>query len=1192
MKGERSKVRWGPMKSSFVHLHVHTEYSLLDGAARIQELVRAAEAQGMDALAITDHGAMHGVIPFYQACRERGIRPIIGCEVYLTPGDMEDRPSPQENRIYHLLLLAETTEGYKNLMKLVSEAHLRGFHYKPRVDKALLRRFRRGLIATSACLSGEIPRAILEGRFGDARRIAEEYRELFGEGNFFLELQSHGLPEEMKVNRHLIALAEETGLPLVATNDVHYINRQDHGVQDCLLCIGTGRRLDEEDRMRFPTEEFYLKSPDEMVRLFADVPEAIRNTVRIAERCRVEIPLGERLLPRFPVPEGHTATSYLRELCRKGAVERYGSITPEVRQRLRYELDVIERMGFSDYFLIVWDFVRFAHERGIATGPGRGSAAGSLVAYVLRITDIDPLRYGLLFERFLNPERISMPDIDIDFNYERRDEVIEYVSRKYGPDRVAQIITFGTMAPRAAVRDVGRVMGLPYAEVDRAAKMIPVAPGMTLEKAFQAEPRLKELCDQNPQMARLMEVVEKVEGLPRHASTHAAGLVISEEPLTEHVPLMRGSDGGSLTQYPMDVLEKIGLLKADFLGLRNLTVIERAIGIIRETEGREIRFDRMDMEDEATYRMLGQGETIGVFQLESTGMRRVLRELKPSCFEDLIAVLALYRPGPMEQIPRFIRAKHGREPVDYPHPDLEPILKDTYGIIVYQEQIMQIASRMAGFTLGQADLLRRAVSKKQRELLNEQRDAFLAGCRANGYDEETGSRVYDLIVRFADYGFNRSHSAAYAVLAYQTAYLKANHPLAFMAALLTTVMGSQGKMAEYIEECRRMGIAVLPPDVNRSGRTFRVEGEAIRFGLEAVKNVGTQAIEAILRERKRRPFRDLFDLCARVDLRHVNRRVLESLIQCGATESLDGHRAMQLAMLDEAIERGSAFQQLRSEDQLDLFEDEGLTLSSPRFDYSGTAPFTRREILEMERELLGLYLSGHPLDGYREMLPRLTTHTLAELEECRDGERVSIAGMITHIKPITTRKGEPMAFAAVEDWSRQVEVILFPRTYRQYRPLLQTDRPVRISGRINLHEEGVKILADALEDLERLAADRPAASEGASRAFPALSPDRPGAAVASARKAAGSGDEGHPAAAFVRISPRHESGEVLQSLKRELLRHRGNVPVYLYYERTKKVLALPVAKYGIRPTEECRARIEEILGKHSFRLRESPMGGG
>lgn len=1191
------------MKSTFVHLHVHTEYSLLDGAARIKELVRKAEEQGMDALAITDHGAMHGVIPFYRECRERGIRPIIGCEVYLTPGNMEDKPSPRENRIYHLLLLAENTEGYRNLMKLVTEAHLRGFHYKPRVDKALLRRYRKGLIATSACLSGEIPRAILEGRFQDARRIAEEYRDLFGEGNFFIELQSHGLPEELKVNRYLISLAEEMNLPLVATNDVHYVNREDHDVQDCLLCIGTGRKLDEEDRMRFPTREFYLRPPKEMARLFADVPEAIRNTVRIAERCRVEIPLGKRLLPRFPVPEGHTASSYLRELCRKGAMERYGSIAPEVRKRLEYELDVIDRMGFSDYFLIVWDFVRFAHEKGIATGPGRGSAAGSLVAYVLRITDIDPIRYGLLFERFLNPERISMPDIDIDFNYERRDEVIEYVSRKYGPDRVAQIITFGTMAPRAAVRDVGRVMGLSYAEVDRAAKLIPASPGMTLERAFQAEPKLKQLCESNPRMARLMEVVSKVEGLPRHASTHAAGLVISEKPLTEYVPLTRGSDGGSLTQYPMDVLESIGLLKADFLGLRNLTVIERAIGIIRKTEGREIRFDRMDMQDEKTYRMLGRGETIGVFQLESAGMRRVLKELKPSCFEDLIAVLALYRPGPMEQIPRFIRAKHGKEPVTYPHPDLEPILKDTYGIIVYQEQIMQIASRMAGFSLGQADLLRRAVSKKKRELLNEQRAAFLAGCRANGYDEETGSRVYDLIVRFADYGFNRSHSAAYAVLAYQTAYLKANHPLAFMAALLTTVMDSQGKMAEYVEECRRMGIEVLPPDVNRSGRLFRVEGNAIRFGLEAVKNVGTHAIEAILRERKRRPFRDLFDFCARVDLRHVNRRVLESLIQCGATESLGGHRALQLAMLDEAMERGAAFQQLRSEDQLDLFEDEMLVPSSPRFDYSNTVPFTRREILEMERELLGLYLSGHPLDSFREQISRLTTHTFAELEECREGERISVAGMITHVKPITTRKGEPMAFVTAEDWSRQVEVILFPRVYLQYLTLLQTDRPVRITGKISHHEEGVKILADTLEDLERSASSRSgeesqrpsvSVSEAPSRiSSSGPSPVRSKEAVTAAagRKDAKHAADKFPVAAYIRIPPQQEDGEVLRSLKQVLLRQRGDVPVYLYYERTKKLLALPVDKYGIRPSEECRASIEKILGKGTFLVKKPPTGG-
>ncbi|WP_108022089.1 DNA polymerase III subunit alpha [Melghirimyces profundicolus] len=1153
------------MNGSFVHLHVHTEYSLLDGAARIDRLVARAKEAGFDSLAITDHGAMYGVIPFYQACKKAGIHPVIGCEVYLTSGRLEERPSPRENRIHHLLLLAETEEGYRNLMKIVTQAHLEGFHYKPRVDKELLRRHHRGLIATSACLAGEIPQAILEDNFGKARRLAEEYREIFGEGNFFLELQDHGIPEQQKVNRHLISLARERNLPLVATNDLHYVDREDHEMQDCLLCIGTNRKLDEEDRMRFPADEFYLKSAREMERLFAHVPEAVENTRRIARRCRVEIPLGGRLLPRFPVPEGHTAASYLRAQCLAGAKERYGSLSGEVKERLDYELSVIGNMGFSDYFLIVWDFVRFAREEGIAVGPGRGSAAGSLVSYVLRITDIDPIRHKLLFERFLNPERVSMPDIDIDFNYERRDEVIEYVTRKYGPDRVAQIITFGTMAPRAAVRDVGRVMGLPYAEVDQVAKMIPAGPDMNLKRVMGEGSELEKKVRENPRIARLMETVRKVEGFPRHTSTHAAGVVISESELTDHVPLERGSEGIRLTQYPMEALEEIGLLKADFLGLRNLTVIERTIESVRKTEGRDIDFNGSVYDDPATYRMLSKGDTTGVFQLESAGMRKVLRDLKPSCFEDLTAVLALYRPGPMEQIPRFIRAKHGREAVNYPHPDLEPILKDTYGIIVYQEQIMQIAARMAGFSLGQADILRRAVSKKKREVLNEQREAFVAGCVNQGYSEETGRKVYDLIVRFADYGFNRSHSAAYAVLAYQTAYLKANWPLQFMASLLTTVMGSHGKMAEYIEDCRQNGIRVFHPDVNESERQFAVREGGIRMGLAAVKNVGTHAITSILEQRKEGPYRDLFDFCRRVDLRTCNRRVIESLIQCGAMDSLPGHRARLLAMLDEAMEQGGDYQRRRSENQLKLFDEVGKR-SSTRFSYDGVKPFNRRETLEMERELLGLYLSGHPLDEFRDTIATRVSHTLESLEECREEERVSVAGLIREVKAITTRKGEPMAFVTLEDYSRQVEVVVFPRTLRQYRTLLQTDRAIRVSGRVNRHENGAKLLADTVEDLKRLSVEFSGKQQT----------DRIKEV-----------DPSQPQVVYIRIPPDREGPERLGRLKRVLLSGRGETPVRLYYDRTRRVMELPVDKYGIRVTEELKRQVEEIMGAHSFHVKAS-----
>ncbi|SFS71050.1 DNA polymerase III subunit alpha [Marininema halotolerans] len=1158
--------------SDFVHLHVHTEYSLLDGAARIRELVKKAKRTGFDSLAITDHGAMYGVIPFYKACQEEGIQPIIGCEMYVTGGSMEERPSQREGQIYHLLLLAETDEGYRNLMKLVTEAHLRGFHYKPRIDKKTLRQYCKGLIATSSCLAGEVPQAILDGDIMKARRLAEEYREIFGSDNFFFELQDHGIPEQQQVNRQLIGLSQGMGIPLVATNDLHYIEQQDAEVQDCLLCIGTNSKLEDTERLRFPTEEFYLKSAEEMARLFAHMPEAVANTRRIADRCRVTIPLGGRLLPAFPIPEEEDAANYLRDRCLEGARERYPEQTTEVMERLDYELSIIATMGFADYFLIVWDFVRFAREAGIAVGPGRGSAAGSLVAYVLHITDIDPIRYQLLFERFLNPERINMPDIDIDFNYERRDEVIEYVTRKYGDHRVAQIITFGTMAPRAAVRDVGRVMELPYRDVDKVAKMIPAQPGVRLEDVMKPESELAKWCQQDPRLIRLMQTVKKVEGIPRHASTHAAGVVISKGDLTDFVPLEEGNDGVSLTQYPMEALEEIGLLKADFLGLRNLTVIERTVAAIAENEAEHIDFQGDDYDDLTTYTLLSQGVTMGVFQLESAGMRKVLRELKPSTFEDLIAVLALYRPGPMAQIPRFIRAKHGLEKVDYPHKDLAPILQNTYGIIVYQEQIMRIASTMAGFSLGQADILRRAVSKKKRAVLDEQREAFVNGAIAKGYSVGTGKKVYDLIVQFADYGFNRSHSAAYAVLAYQTAYLKANYPQHFMSALLTTVMGNHTKMAEYIEDCQRMGISIAHPDVNKSERAFAVKKSGIQMGLGAIKNVGTQAITSILSERKKREFRNLFDFCERVDLRVCNRRVMESLIQCGAMDGFPEHRAQALAMLDEAIEHGLECQRRANENQLQLFNDPGEGVSV-KFDYNHVKPFSQSEKLEMERELLGLYLSGHPLDDWQDMISQTTDHRLGDLEAVPEEKNVKVAGLVRSVKGITTKKGDGMAFVTIEDFSHQVEMVVFPTALRQYRSLLQLDRPILVTGRINHHEKGVKLIPGTIEDLERVAAKikNPTADQQTTE---------PNKKDRSAKSRVPHVE------AYIRIPTEKEGTSAMASLHQVLAEYKGHVAVRLYYQSTGKVLALPVAKYGIHPSESCKRRVEDILGEHSFRLKE------
>lgn len=1155
-KRERGGVGVDRLKD-FVHLHVHTEFSLLDGASRIEELVRTAKQLGMKALAITDHGAMHGVVPFYKACQEAGIKPIIGCEMYLTAGSLHDKRPLREQKNYHLLLIAETDAGYRNLLRLTSEAHLRVFHYKPRIDKALLRQYRQGLIATSSCLGGEIPQAILAGDLAEAKRLVMEYLDIFGPDHFFFELQDHQLPEQERVNRQLISWSKELGVKLIATNDVHYTHQGDHEVHDCLLCIQTGSKLADEERLRFPTKEYYLKSAEEMHRCFGHVPEALHHTVDIAERCQVEIPLGGRLLPKFPLPEGVEAGAYLRELCRQGAIERFGQLTPEVVERLDYELSVIDRMGFNDYFLVVWDFVRFAHERGIAVGPGRGSAAGSLVSYVLRITDIDPLKYRLFFERFLNPERISMPDIDIDFNYERRDEVIRYVVDKYGAERVAQIITFGTMAPRAAVRDVGRVMGLPYREVDRAAKLIPGSPGMTLAKAFQQEPALKELM-KNPATAQLMRTVAKIEGMPRHASTHAAGVVIASTPLTDHVPLQAGNDGIPLTQYPMEVLEDIGLLKVDFLGLRNLTVIEKTRELVRENSGTIVSFDGARFDDPATYALLSKGDTTGVFQMESPGMRKVLKELKPTHFEDIIAVLALYRPGPMEQIPRYIRAKHGLEKVTYPHPDLEEILKNTYGIIVYQEQIMQIAAKMAGFSLGQADLLRRAVGKKKKELLHEQRNAFVGGCVDKGYDEQTGHQIYDLIVRFADYGFNRSHSAAYGVLAYQTAYLKANHPVEFMAALMTSVMGSQGKLAEYIEEARRMGIAVLPPDVQRSEEAFSVEGKAIRFGLAAIKNVGTLAIRELIKGRQGRPFENLADLCARVDLRVCNRRVLESLIECGACDSMPGSRSQNLYLLDEVLEWVAANRTRSGKQQLSL------GLADEAFDFARlleeapSASLTERDQLDRERELLGLFLSGHPLDQYAPVIQERATHRLHALMGCRDREEVKVGAWITDVKPIQTKKGEPMAFVQIEDRSGTCEVVVFPKVFRAARTLLQPEQPVFIRAKVQLQDEGVKLIADEVADLSRVAF--------ASRPAPPL--------VGPAQKV------------YIRIPPQRETEERLRRLQEVLKLHKGETPVYLYYERTKKVLALSEERYAITPTPACRQQVEVIMGANSFRVTQ------
>jgi DNA polymerase-3 subunit alpha len=1196
--------------SSFVHLHVHSEYSLLDGAARMDELVERAAELGMSSLALTDHGVMYGSIAFYKACRQKGIKPILGCEAYYTAGSIKDKGTRQEQPIYHLILLARNHQGYQNLMKLCSIGHLQGFHYKPRIDAHHLAQYAEGLICLSSCLGGEVSQHLLHDRKEEARAAAERYRSIFGD-DFYLEIQDHGILEQKKVMQGMIELSRETGIPLIATNDVHYVREPDHVVQDILICIGTGKTVDDPDRLKMGTSQMFLKSDTEMRRLFAHVPEALDATLEVAEKCQLELEFGQSILPRFsPIPEGNSAAGYLAELCRQGLDKRYAN-KPEwsdpaseyrktVEARLSYELGVIESMGFSDYFLIVWDFIRFAHENGIMTGPGRGSSAGSLVAYVLKITDVDPIGYKLLFERFLNPERVSMPDIDIDFNDERRDEVIDYVVKKYGHEHVAQIITFGTMAAKAAVRDVGRVLNVPYGEVDRAAKAIPHQLGMTLSEALQASSELKGLAAKQPKTAELLAMAMRVEGMPRHASTHAAGVVISRDPLTHYVPLQAGTEQTALTQYTMEHLEAIGLLKMDFLGLRTLSIIERALTGIEELEGKRLDFSTVNMDDDPlTYDMLSKGDAAGIFQLESTGCRRVLRDLKPSGIEDIISVVALYRPGPMEFIPKYIQGKHRLMEVEYPHPTLEPILRDTYGIIVYQEQIMQIASSMAGFSLGEADLLRRAVSKKKREVLDEERAHFVGGSLKMGFTADEANHVYDMIVRFADYGFPRAHATAYGVLAFQTAYLKAHYPMHFMASMLTAVMGNHRKVAEYVDECRRMKLAVLPPDVNESGYVFtpvtsELQG-AIRFGLAAIKNVGTQAIEAILAERRKAPFDSLLDFCRRVDLRVCNKRVIESLIQGGAFDSLPNHRAQLLAMLDQTISSAAKWRKERDDLQLHLFG----FVEEPNWDVEvpNIPPLQQSQQLEYERELLGMYISGHPLDAYAELMEQLEGDKLHELQDLPDHSEVLVAGMILSNKTIVTKKGQPMAFMELEDRIDKVEVVLFPETWKQAAPLVQKGRLVLVRAKLQLQDEDPpKLLAEqlcALDDavgVQRMrrqpARSAAAAGNGGARASAATkaTPAVPGRESAAALPQAGSAATAAPAEqrVYVKIAAGFEQPNKLLQLKTLLKLHKGQLPVVLFYEQGARLLAL---SYQVDASPDLIRRIEIIMGKDSVKVK-------
>ncbi|ADL07630.1 DNA polymerase III subunit alpha [Thermosediminibacter oceani] len=1142
--------------ADFVHLHVHTNYSLLDGACEISKLAKRAKELGMNAMAITDHGVMYGIIDFYKTMKAEGVKPIIGCEVYVAKRSMADRQPGIDDDQYHLVLLAENETGYKNLVKLVSLGFLEGFYYKPRVDKEVLKKHSQGLIALSACLAGEIPYFLENGEYEKAKEAACELNEIFGKGNFFLELQDHGIPEQKRVNANLCRLSKETGIPLVATNDVHYILKSDEPVHDAMLCIQTGKTVKDEDRLKFNSAELYLKSQEEMWRLFSHIPEALENTVMIAQRCNVELDFGRIHLPHFEVPQGFTQDSYLEKLCYEGLVERYGRITPEIKARLDYELDVIKRMGYSSYFLIVWDFVNFARKNGIMVGPGRGSAAGSLVAYCLHITNVDPLRYNLLFERFLNPERVTMPDIDVDFCYERRQEVIDYVVRKYGEDRVAQIGTFGTMAARAAIRDVGRVLGYPYGEVDTVAKMVPMEPGMTIEKALVLNPELKKLYDENERIKRLIDTAKGLEGFPRHASTHAAGVVISSEPLVELVPLHKVGDSNVSTQFTMTALEELGLLKMDFLGLRTLTVIRDALGLIEQTRGISVVLDELPLDDEKVYDLLSRGETTGVFQLESSGMRNLLRELRPERFEDIIAVIGLYRPGPLGSgaADEFIKNKNNQGSIKYLHPRLKPILEETYGIILYQEQVMKIAQDLAGFTLAQADILRKAMGKKQQSVMEAQRAAFIRGCVENGIDEETAANIFEEISYFAGYGFNKSHAAAYAMIAYQTAYLKAHFPVEFMAALLTSVRHNTDKVAQYIAECRHMGIEVLPPDINESFEVFTAVSGKIRFGLTAVKNVGEGMAKAIIkcRDEKGR-FVSFSDFCEKLDQTEINKKAVESLIKSGAFDSLGARRSQLLKVYEDVLNRVQKKQKQQGKNQLSLFEM--IRVDDVVEDELPDIPeYPENELLAMEKEVLGLYLSGHPLREFKDLLEKTTTLCSKDLadeeKEFKDNSAVVVGGIISEIKLKSTKDNKLMAFITLEDLTGVMEVIAFSNVYERYSGNLYQDAKVIIKGRINLkEEEAPKIIADEIRPLE----------------------------------------ESKEGVLVIMVERQEDTDKFLEQLKEFFLLHPGSIPVTIYVENNSKALLVD-KNYYINLSEQVLGRICSMVGAENCLFMETTVG--
>ena len=1192
---------------SFTHLHLHTEYSLLDGACRIPKLVERIKALGMTSCAITDHGVMYGCIDFYSAMKDAGIKPIIGCEVYVCRDRLDKSAA---NREYsHLILLCENNTGYQNLMKLVSEGFLTGYYYRPRIDYNLIRQHSEGLICLSACLSGDLPKLLLQGRYDDAEAYVREMQDIFGEKNFYVEIMDHSIREEKIVMPRLISLAREMNVPLVATNDCHYLEEKDADAQEVLLCIQTGKTLDDANRMRMDTRQLYVKSEDEMRALFAACPDAVDRTQEIADRCNVEFEFGVTRLPHYPVPEGETALSMLTRLTHEGLRERYPDAkeTDEPWQRLNYELNVISSMGYVDYFLIVWDFIRYAKSQGIMVGPGRGSGAGSIVAYSLGITMLDPLKYQLLFERFLNPERVTMPDIDVDFCYERRQEVIDYVARKYGADHVSQIITFGTLQAKGCIRDVGRVLGMSYQDTDAVAKAIPFDLGMTLEKALTLSPLLKTMYDEQPEVHRLIDTAMTLEGMPRHASTHAAGVLITGKPVMEYVPLQR-NDEVITTQYPMGTIERLGLLKMDFLGLRTLTVIRDTLDMLRE-QGIDMKPEDIPRDDPTVYEMISAGDTDGVFQLEGGGMRTFLTNMKPTCFEDIIAAISLYRPGPMESIPRYIQGKQNPSSIHYETEKLRPILDVTYGCMVYQEQVMQIVRDLAGYSYGRSDLVRRAMAKKKHKVMAQEREYFIhgklnddgtidvPGCVRNGVPEEVASHLYDEMTAFASYAFNKSHAAAYAVVCIETAWLKRYHPVPFMAAILNSVYGNPAKIAAYIQYCRSRGIAILPPDVNRSQWKFTVakapDGQlGILFGLGAVKTVGQGAVDAIIRERKHGAYRDIFDFCRRIDTSECNKRVVESLIKAGAFDGMGGNRPQLLAVFESAMDANSSLRKQTVDGQISLFDMAfgGAPLVQENHTLPNLPDYPLRQRLALEKEIAGVYITGHPLDDYRDVLGKLpfSTADLDGLEEREDrglsldGQIVDMGGILTEVKGKATKKGAYMGFITLEDLTGQIECLVFPKVYERYQGMMAVDDLVVLHGRLSIREEEApKLLVEKLIPLEAWHPEEsaPAATMGQSTARPVPPPKRHTSEAPKLTDAQAAAKA--PRKLYLRLNrPQMDAASSALSL------YPGSVPVYLHLPAEKMTLLAPKTGW-CDASDGCLNRLNALLGAENVKLLES-----